>query len=299
MAQKLSQAEFAAILHPTEFSRFILALFAIGPFILIFLLLLYFLPFRMIVFVALLLFTLWFMVQIIVARMMGDMVLVTKHSFPEAYRAIVEAKHVFGYTGSVEAFVREEGTYNLFLLALFKRKFLILNSEILESGKEDETRFLIGRFIGSLRAKHQRSHWFSIILSVAEAPKFFHFLLMPYERSLQLSGDRLGLYFVDGNVSAGVHALFRATVGQELAERVDIGDFLEQENRTAGSFFRLLARIVSPFPPMTKRIGHLVYFGIDKYPHQTKTYFTTLSGRSKQSIRMNYETVKKRMSYWV
>ncbi|HEU0221220.1 MAG TPA: hypothetical protein VFR34_03270, partial [Paracoccaceae bacterium] len=97
------------------------------------------------------LFSVWFTVRLMSAWYVNNTVKVSEKTFPEVHAAIADAKTVFGYNGPVDAYVYEEGSYNAMIVALLRRKFLLINSELLkEHNTHAELRFIVGRFIGSL-----------------------------------------------------------------------------------------------------------------------------------------------------
>ncbi len=153
----LSRKDLNALRHPTETPRFYLTLFVLIPAgILIAALTIASLGLVLLA-VPFVLFMLWFSLKTYVAYQMNNAILVTETSFPQAHKAIEEAKAHFGYTRPIQAYVFQDGTYNMMLLPLLNTKVLMLNSELFVSGNStDELRFLVGRFVGALASKHYR-----------------------------------------------------------------------------------------------------------------------------------------------
>lgn len=167
----------------------------------------------------------------------------------------------------ITAYVVEDGSYNALIFTLLRRKFLIINSEIL-ARKSDETqmRFLVGRFVGALATKQYRFAWLQVIIGSIESIKVFNILMYPYERATQYSGDQMGLYMINNDLKSGVSAMIKLTVGSQLSDRVKVKDFVEQGRSNKNNFFMFLARMSSRFPHMTDRVENLVEFSVKRYP---------------------------------
>ncbi len=263
----LSKNELRELRHPSETPRFYLTLFVLIPlgFIVAFLTVETF--GAILLLVPIVLFIMWFGIRLTVAHWMNNFVQVSAASFPEANDAIKEAKQLFGYNRPVEAYVYEDGSYNASILALLNTKVLLLNSELLksENGK-DELRFIVGRFVGALAAKHFRFGWLQFFINSVEKLLVFNILLFPYERATKLSGDRMGLRMIDGNTRVAVRSMMKMAVGTDIADQVNVRAYVAQGKKYQGSFFGWLARAFSSFPHHCKRVSELIVFAKQKYP---------------------------------
>ena len=200
---------------------------------------------------------------------MNNLVQVSAASFPEANNAINEAKEIFGYNGKVEAYVYEEGSYNASILALLNTKTLLLSSELMkEENEKDEIRFIVGRFVGALAAKHFRFGWLQFLINSVEKLIIFNIFLYPYERATALSGDRMGLHMIGGNTKIAVTSMMKMVVGCDIANRVDVRAYVAQGTKYQGSFFSWLARALSTFPHHCTRVSELIAFAKERYPDQ-------------------------------
>lgn len=274
----LSNQEFRELRHPSETPRFYLTLFVLIPmgFLIAFLTVA---TFGMILLLApVTLFVIWFSLKLMVANWMNNFVQVSAASFPEADDAIREAKDLFGYNRKIEAYVYEEGSYNASLLTLLNTKVLLLNSEIMkEENGTDEMRFLVGRFVGALAAKHFRFGWMQFFINSVEKLLIFNILLYPYERATKLSGDRLGLRMIDGDTNLAVTSMIKMVVGTDVADRVNVRAYVAQGMKYHGSFFSWLARAFSSFPHHCKRVAEIIAFAKQKYPDRVPASIDLLS----------------------
>lgn len=263
----ISKQTLSLMRHPKETPRFYLTLFVLIPvgFILAALTVA---SLGLILLIApLVLFALWFSLKMFAAYYMNNTILVTAESFPDAHRAIEDAKQYFGYTKPIDAYVYQEGTYNMALMPLLNVKVLLLNSELMRpENNNDELRFLVGRFVGALASKHYRFMWLQAFLNGVEKLAIFNILLYPYERALKLSGDRLGLAMIDGNIDVAVRSMLKLVVGTDVAAQVNVDAFVRQGERQGGGFFRWLVKALSTFPHNTTRVSELLKFAEQTYP---------------------------------
>ena len=99
----------------------------------------------------------------------------------------------------------------------------------------------------------------------------FNILLYPYERATKLSGDRMGLAMIDGDICTAVHAMIKLVVGSEIADQVNVKSFIAQERIFGREFFCWLRRALSTFPHHTTRVTELIRFAMERYPQRAET----------------------------
>jgi hypothetical protein len=173
-----------------------------------------------------------------------------------------------GYQKPIFIFVYEQGNFNAYMRYIFFRRAIFLNSELLETGvSDDEVRWLIGRFIGYMRARRQAGvlGW---VIRAAQHLLVFNIFLLPYERAMVYTGDRLAVAAIDGDISSAISAMQKLLVGRQLGYSVNPEGIVEQQRQVKGSFFAFLARIMSGFPHMTSRYVDLIVFAKAYFPAQ-------------------------------
>ena len=283
----MTKAQLNALRHPSEQSRFWITLLVIVPVILVAIAAAFSTVATLTVIVAVVAVVVigtWFSSRLVMARFLGGFVQVSNENFPEVAAAIEEFQTLFGYKGQIDAYVYEDGSFNAFLVPLLRRKVLLLNSEVVAAAKsENEVRWVVARFIGSLASKHYRFLWLQVVLTSIEKLFIFNMLLYPYERAVVQSGDQLGLHAIGGDVESAIRASYRMMVGGQLGERVNLAGVLGQHGALDGSFFGWLARCLSPFPHQTTRIVNLLRFANERYPLQLQQ---ALADKDEQTLRL-------------
>ena len=228
------------------------------------------------IYIGFIVFIVWISLNIAKAHLIGNSVKVSVYNFPEIYKVIKEVKGALDYRKDIPVYIVEEGSVNAFLGNFFKTKFIILNSELVKDMSNEETninqmKWIIGRFVGALRAKHYRLDILRIIIESIEKIKIFNFFILPYERATQYTGDNIGLLVCE-NVEDAFIAFDKFMVGNELAKRVRFEGIVTQAHEIHGSLFAFLARMYSTHPHQVNRYLNLLGFARIAFPEQFKKF---------------------------
>jgi TonB family protein len=210
----------------------------------------------------------WIAMRMFFAWLMGNTVLVSKLNYPRIDAITEEMKARLGYDKRVYVFVYESPSFNASLLQFFFRRAICLNSEILEQGvSDDEVRWLVGRFVGYLRTRKQAGAlgW---LIRAAQKLLIFNLFLLPYERAMVYTGDRLAVAAIGGDIASAISALQKVFVGRQLGYSVNPEGIIGQQRQISRSFFAFLARLTSGFPFMTMRYVDLMVFAKAYFPAQ-------------------------------
>lgn len=260
---RIEDAEQRRLLHPMERSRLALAMVAVLPLCVFALTLVMISRGFILVILGGISLVIWFSRQIFEARLKGCAIAVNKDSFPEVHEALNRVRSRLSYDKPVTMYVVQDSDVNATLLRLFGKRLLWINSGLLEAMSGDngrrELEFIIGRFIGALKAKHLRFHEFMVIIDAFERLWFANLFILPYTRATVLSGDRLGLAAC-GNFDATMRAMNKLMIGKDLADRLNVDAVARQGKDFQKSIFRILSIIVSPHPHMTDRYLNLLSF---------------------------------------
>ena len=262
----ISDRLFYAYAHPLYRRRFHLALvFAIILFPLIAVALV---VGTVILIVPLMALLLWMGSRVLFARLLGNSILVSEVNYPRVHALAEDLKTKMAYQKPIYVFVYEQGNFNASMRYLFFRRAIFLNSELLETGVSDEEmRWIIGRFVGYLRARRQTGV-LGAVIRAAQHLGVFNIFLLPYERAMVYTGDRLALAAIGGDITSAVSALQKLLVGRQLGYSVNPEGLIDQQRRVKGSFFAFLARVTSAFPHMTARYVDLIVFAKAYFPSQ-------------------------------
>jgi len=215
---------------------------------------------------------LWVGMRILFARLIGNSIQVSQVNYPRVHLIAEQLKTTMGYPKPVHIFVMEQGSFNAYLAQIFFRRAIFLTSEILETGvSDDEVRWLVGRFIGYMRARRQAGvlGW---MIRAAQKLLVFNIFILPYERSMVYTGDRLAIAAIDGDISSAASAMQKLLVGRQLGYSINPEGIIEQQQQIRGSFFAFLARVASGFPHAITRYVDMIDFAKVYFPAQFKRF---------------------------
>lgn len=266
----MSKRVFFALAHPLQKRRFYLALFfSIILFPLVAIGLVAGTVFLIVPLIALFL---WISARVLFAYLIGNSIQVSELNYPRIHQIAEDLKIRMDYHKPIYIFVYEQGDFNAYMRHIFLRRAIFLNSELLESGvSDDEVRWLIGRFIGYLRARRQAG-FLGWVIRAAQHLVVFNFFLMPYERAMVYTGDRLAVAVIDGDISSAISAMQKLFVGRQLGYSVNPEGIVAQQRRIKGSFFAFLARVMRAFPHTTSRYVDLIVFAKAFFPAQYEKF---------------------------
>jgi hypothetical protein len=134
-----------------------------------------------------------------------------------------------------------------------------LAAELLGDDHRAELRFMIGRHIGQLKARHQRLLPIMLAISVVHSVKFLQLFLAPYYRATAKSGDQIAAA-CSGDIQATAGMMNRLLVGKELGPRLVVKGVLDQAAIVKRRWLPRLAQLFQGEPHATNRYLNLLAF---------------------------------------
>jgi len=262
----ISDGKFYAYVHPSQNSRFYLAL--VFSIILFPVIAAGLIAGTIVLIVPVFAFLIWVGSRMLFAQLLGNSILISNVNYPRVNTIAEELKVKMGYPKPIYIFVFEQGSFNAYMKYFFFRRAIFLTSELLETGvSDDEVRWIVGRFIGYMRARRQAGvlGW---VIRAAQQLGIFNFFLLPYERAMVYTGDRLAVAAIDGDISSAISAMQKLLVGRQLGYSVNPEGIIDQQRQVKGSIFAFLARMMTGFPHMTSRYVDLIVFSKAYFPEQ-------------------------------
>ncbi|MCM8736740.1 M48 family metallopeptidase [Azospirillum sp. A1-3] len=268
-------------LHPMTNSRFVVAVIAVLPIILW----IAYMSFNNRIFfifvsayTALLFLAIWIGMEFTKALLVGNAVKVGHDNFPQIATILESVKDKIGYHKDVEIYIVESGTVNMILHRFFSTKFIVIHSSFVESCDSAKNyrdiEWAIARFVGYMKVK--KDHYFPIVFEIMEAIKKFpilNLLVLPYERCIIYSGDRIGLALC-GEVEAAITGISKLLIGKALYGKVSSDTFIFQSRIVNSSFFAGVARFFSSYPHMTDRYLNIMAFVKETVPEHYLEFVT-------------------------
>lgn len=290
--QKLNVSDLC---HPTEESRFKLALATTAVVIIILLTIIRYYP-GFIFVIGLLILVVWFSSEIIKASLISNSIKISKDNFPQVNLLVNQIKDTLDYPGNIDIYIMDKGEVNSILIKLFNTKVIILYSELLEDMIKDpnllQLTWIIARFVGHLKAKHLRFTYIRILINSIERFVIFNLLLNPYERATIYSGDQIGLA-VCHDLKSALIAFDKFFVGNELAPKVQLSGIMHQYEAIHNNIFSRILELLSPCPHNVNRVANLLVFCIKRYPAMYEVMAEDLDEKTKYII----DNISKNKSY--
>jgi len=192
---------------------------------------------------------LWF-----AAHLKTNAVRVSETQLPEVYR-IVQASCERLRMEIPEVYVMQQNVWNSIATKIFGRLMVVLLSgavdSILLKGDMQELSWLVGHELGHLWAGH-----LNLSQKSAKLGGWLIWVNLWHSRRAEFTCDRVGLY-CSGSLKSSQLAVINATVGAQLAGRVNIGEAMNQWHQHSGEFFVKYRTLYSTHPHLLARLDYL------------------------------------------
>jgi Zn-dependent protease with chaperone function len=188
------------------------------------------------------------------AHLKTNAVRVSETQLPEVYRIVQASCERLGME-IPEVYVMQQNVWNSFATKIFGRRMVVLLSgavdSILLKGDMQELSWLVGHELGHLWAGH-----LNMSQKIAKLGGWLIWVNLWHSRRAEFTCDRVGLY-CSGSLKSSQLAVINATVGAQLAGRVNIGEAMNQWQQHRGEFFVKYRTLYSTHPHLLARLDYL------------------------------------------
>jgi Zn-dependent protease with chaperone function len=154
-----------------------------------------------------------------------------------------------------DVYLMQQNVWNAFATKILGRRMVVLLSgavdSILFKGDMQQMAWLVGHELGHHRAGH-----LDFSRKLANLGDWCVWLKLWYSRRAELTCDRIGLYCA-GSLNASQLALMNATVGAQLASKVNLREAALQWRQHSHEFFVKYRTLYSTHPHHLARLDHL------------------------------------------
>ncbi|MGH1565366.1 hypothetical protein [Mumia sp. DW29H23] len=279
--QRAPSLDVRALRHPTEASRFALALVstAAGTALVLYLLLALLTSSQVLWQVAVLLGVValtWIAVQLWRVRMLADAVKVDDETLPELSRIVADVRHRLAFDRRVDVFVVDKlgrvlpgETRTTTVTTFFGIRVIVLEGSLIGDLTREEDRrrctFLVATLIGALKARH--AQWGAVLevlhtlkLTLVVAP-----LVTPWLRATVYTGDRLAYACCD-DLDVSLRAAYRSLVGGDVASELRATGLVQQALAVRRSRILRVAQLLRGTPHVPNRYLELLAFAGSRQP---------------------------------
>jgi hypothetical protein len=224
---------------------------------------------------ALALGSVWWLVQVHRAKLLGGAARVTPQTFPVLSAAADEVKRQLDYTQPVEIFVLAQMDESVLLTSFFGTHVLVMEGALVAELVKPENRpqldFILATFFGKLKIKTLAWAPAHIAINALKLPHFLNFLFAPWERATVYTGDQVAATCC-GSLDESIIALNRLLVGKDLAQDVGISGLMSQAALVRRAWLPRLQQLYSPYPHLTNRYLNLLSFADHSAPEEARTF---------------------------
>ncbi|MET9912978.1 hypothetical protein ABZZ74_40465 [Streptomyces sp. NPDC006476] len=228
----------------------------------------------------------WLIMRFWNARLLGRAVKVTPESFPDLHAEIVHLQRKLDYRRPIDVYVADQVEGKITITSLLGTRVLLIEGALAADLKAEGTeplRFLLGNFIGYLKARHGQLALFVIILDYMKWARFVDPWILPYRRAAEYTCDQIG-YLCAADLDASLGVISRLTVGKEMAGSISPAGVLEQAFRVARSRLSRCAEVFQAGPHMVNRYANLLTYAAEVKPVEFEGYRAGLSDKGRQLL---------------
>ena len=244
----------------------------------------------------------WALIQIHRARLLGGAIRVNSASFPDVQSVVDDVCARLAYRGRLEVWIVEQVDGQVSLTSYLGTKMILveggLASDLVADDKRAQLTFLVGRFVGALKAKHLRLKPLQVAIAGIKSLKFLNVFILPYERTIVYSGDQIGLACA-GSIGDGLGVISRLLVGKEVAPELGAAGVLEQAHEARRGVLPRLAELTSSYPHLTNRYLNLLRFGEQFDPSDYEAAVATMSPEIRAELASSRRVSRGRLAPWL
>jgi Zn-dependent protease with chaperone function len=190
----------------------------------------------------------WMVHALFLGRLRGNAVRVSERQFRDLHEIVVQQCRALDMEVPDVFVTQAGGMLNAFATKFFRRRFVILFSDVVELAREQgeaAVRFVVAHELAHLKRRHLSLRW--LIFPAMLVP----FLGSAYSRAREYTCDRFGARLVPEGAVSGLLVL---AAGKRLYREVDTNEYVQQTS-TEGGFWYWLAEVTSTHPNLTKRVA--------------------------------------------
>ena len=264
-----------ALRHPSENSRFALALVAASAVVSVAVFVVLSLGrftqiLAVLAAIGLAFLLLWFGLQLWRVRLLADGVAVSSESLPEVQDTIDLVRARLNYDRRVDVFVVDKVSRVLTaeaapisLTTFFGVRVIVAEGGALGDLTNERERqqlvFLLATCVGALKARHTRWSPYLLALELSGLPKLVFLFVYPWYRATTYTGDRIA-YACCGDLDVSLEAVYRLLVGKETAPHLRAAGLVQQALVVRRKVILRISQLLRRVPHATNRYLDLLSF---------------------------------------
>ena len=212
---------------------------------------------------AVLMASIWILVQLARVRLLGAAVKVSERSLPELAGAIAFVRARVDYRKRVDVYVVAKQAAPLTLTSAFGTRLMLIEgdavADLTQREGQPELKFLLATAFGRLKARHDRWDVALIAFEALDLLKFLNPFLNPWYRSTVYSGDQIG-FACCADLDVSLSMAYRALAGKEIGPQIKKEGLIEQGVTVRRSKILRWSQLFGSSPHPTNRYLNLLAF---------------------------------------
>ncbi|NEE17878.1 hypothetical protein G3M58_66880 [Streptomyces sp. SID7499] len=231
--------------------------------------------------------TQWLILRMWKAYLLGRAVKVTPESFPEIHAEIAELRQRLDYHRPVDVYIADDVNGKMTVTSLLGTRVLLIEGGFAAELQEDgpaALRFMLGSFIGWLKARHGRMTLSVLILDRLRYLTYVVPWILSYWRCSKYTCDQYG-YLCAEDLHASLGVIARLTVGKELGPSISPTGVLEQAHQVSRRTLSRYAELSQAQPHMVNRYLNLIAFAGSVMPADYARFRAGLDEKGRRILR--------------
>ncbi|MCW7943720.1 hypothetical protein AAW14_17155 [Streptomyces hygroscopicus] len=228
----------------------------------------------------------WLLIRTRNALLLGRAIKVTPESFPELHAEIVALQLKVDYRRRLDVYVIDDVEGKMTVTNLLGTRVLLIEGGFaadLQAEGPAPLRFVLGRFIGWLKARHGRLALFVIIVDHLKWLAVIDPWILPYYRAAEYTCDQFG-YLCAEHLDASLGVIARLAVGKELGPGIAPTGVLEQAQQVSWRPLSRYAELSQASPHLVKRYVNLVAFAASLKPADYEGFRAGLNEKGRRLL---------------
>jgi hypothetical protein len=179
---------------------------------------------------------------------------------PELQAMIDDVREQLDYHRRVDVYIVQKANPSAQMTSYLGTKVIVLEGMLIAdllADQRPQLTYLLARFFGALKARHERMTIVFVILEAVQSAKFLFPFIDPYYRATAYSGDQMGQACC-GDLDASLSATERLMVGREIEPELRARGVIQQAHLVRRRILPRLVQLALPEPHLTNRYLNLL-----------------------------------------
>jgi hypothetical protein len=233
--------------------------------------------------------SIWLVIQIHRAHLLGRCVRVTRRSLPAVQDALDQVRDQLDYHRPIDVYVAAKLPQPAIVVSYLGTKMILIEGsligDLLTPERRPQLTFLLARYVGAFKARHMRLEPVALLVSAIHELRIVNLFINPYYRATSYSGDQIGLACC-GDLRTALEATERLMSGKDVEPAVSARGVIDQAAVVSHRILPRLAQLFAPEPHLTNRFLNLLMFAKAQHPTEWRSFVDELDERTAAGLEV-------------